>query len=71
MNLKLQRINDCRFSVRFCAVMKHYGIKTVGKACEFLNKHYDDRHVKSGNNSTVSIKILVRELDNYIHEQLS
>ena len=24
--MKLQRINDCRFSVRFCAVMKHYGI---------------------------------------------
>ena len=34
--MKKQRINNNRFSVRFCYVMTALGIKTVGQAERFL-----------------------------------
>ena len=70
MNLKLQRINNSRFSVRFCAVMKYHGIKTVGKACIFLLSHYTEKNLNSSPVYSVSVKTLVKELDNYIKEQI-
>ena len=31
------RINNYRFSVRFCTIAKTYGLKTVGGAIKFFN----------------------------------
>ena len=37
-----RRINNTRFSVRFCFVMKALGITTVGQAQKFFDKTNDN-----------------------------
>ena len=41
-NINLYRINNERFSVRFCAVAKDNGIKTVGKMKQLLSADNND-----------------------------
>lgn len=71
------KINNSRFSVRFCAIMKHYNVQTVGRAKQLLTFFDNNPNAKItyhlpgvGVRHTRRYK-LQRELDSFEKEYMS
>lgn len=65
--MKKLRINNKRFSVRFCLAMENLGLTTVGQADSFLNKALPNTKIGVGT-SHVRVAILKRELESFFLE---
>lgn len=62
------RINNERFTIRFCTVAKTYGFKTVGSFKRFLD-NLSSPHVKLYfNMSYVRAAFIIKELDQFIKD---
>jgi hypothetical protein len=59
------RINNYRFTIRFCTVARTYGFKTIGKFEKFLNG-LESPHVKLYFGTTyMRASRLIRELEEF------
>lgn len=60
------RINNERFTIRFCIVAKTYGFKTVGSFKRFLDNLESPNVKLYFNMSHVRALFIIRELDEFI-----
>jgi len=67
-NKKKCRINDSRFSVRFCTVMRYYGIVTVGQAFTLLDRMNHPNKKLAFGTSYIRIYKLQKELNEFLND---